>query len=228
MSKKKEYPEIPMSERNALNRYLEEVLAHPRLDEKEEQELALLAAEGNQKAAQKLVEGNLWHVVNIAKQYIRKGVDIEDIINEGNIGMLRAVNHYDVKRKVRFATYATQSIKRQIEQAIDKQPEINQRIKESATNSLEIMKDTTSPGADNGTILQSMKTTIEDSFYILTEREQKVLERVYGINHEPMTFAEIGEELGLKRERVRQIRKKALQRLSKATHNKQLKTFLPN
>lgn len=228
MSKKKEYPEIPMSERNALNRYLEEVLAHPRLDEKEEQELALLAAEGNQKAAQKLVEGNLWHVVNIAKQYIRKGVDIEDIINEGNIGMLRAVKHYDVKRKVRFATYATQSIKRQIEQAIDKQPEINQRIKESATNSLEIMKDTTSPSADNGTILQSMKNTIEESFNILTEREQKVLERVYGINHEPMTFAEIGEELGLKRERVRQIRKKALQRLSKSTHNKQLKTFLPN
>ena len=190
---------------NTLNIYLDEIGAKSLLSEDEERRLAARIHAGDERALNKLIEANLRFVVAIARQYQNKGLPIDDLISEGNIGLMKAARKYDGERGVRFVNYAVVFVRQQIEKALKM---------ESAELRVENMKDVrddNSPDVADG---------VEYSLDSLNERERKVVTAYFGIGQERLTMAEIAEEMNLRRERVRQIRNKAIRRMKK---NKKIK-----
>ena len=276
---------ITNRESAALDKYLQEIGREDLLSTEEEIELAQRIKKGDRKALDKLTKANLRFVVSVAKQYQNQGLSLPDLINEGNLGLIKAAEKFDETRGFKFISYAVWWIRQSILQAIAEQSrivrlplnqvgsvnkinqlqnkfeqeferrpnssEIAERIdipedkvidamkangkhvsvdapfSDGDDNSLiDVLPDSDIPMADNELVMESLRKEIADALHTLNERERNVIECFYGINQPEMTLEEIGDRYGLTRERVRQIREKALRKLRKNTKSKQLKSYL--
>ena len=243
----------PLSEREneSLNRYLDEIGKELLLSDDEEKQLAEKIQNGGSagdRAVEKLVKANLRFVVSIAKLYTDNGVAISDLISEGNIGMMKAALSFDDCRGKRFVGYAESFVRDAIIHAINEQSGIynlpkNESNKNEKENSrafsfdaplqngknlslLSVLSDPDAPRPDKLVLDESIKAELLQSMDVLNERERRVVQSFYGIGEDSITFAEIAENMGLKRERVRQIRDKAIRKLGKNTTNDTLKAYL--
>lgn len=270
---------------NSLKVYLKEIGRYTLLSREEEIELAEAAAQGDQKAKEKLINHNLRLVVSIAKHYMGRGVILSDLIQEGNLGLIKAVDRYDVSRGFKFSTYATFWIKQSISRAImdqsrniripvhviefisnikkiehsflqenGRKPKENEVAKilgvdvKKVKDAYSWMKDTTSldivVGDDEDTTVGSFiedesvssdfaaieendrTTAIRNILDTLNDREKMVIVRRFGIGLDRAeTLDEIGKELGLSRERIRQIEAAALRKLRNPRRANLLKEF---
>lgn len=168
--------------------------------------MSALILAGNERAKDKLVSANLMFVVSIARQYKTDGVDMMDLINEGNIALIKAAGKYDASKGKRFTQYAVWDIKKAIEAYLPKE---EVKMNRTATEHIASKGGEADKTANEFTANEQMIEAIA----MLPEREQMVLNAYFGIETEQLTMAEIGEAMGLKRERVRQIRDRALRRL---------------
>ncbi len=220
-----------------LDRYLDEIGKFETLTEEEEKALSARIAEGDSAAVDALVAANLRFVVSVASRYKGAGVDVSDLICEGNIALVRAAGRFDAGRGSRFISYAAPLVHRAMEKAIAEQaglysipkgensPLEKKRSRALAADAplggrknvslLNVLEDTDAPAADGAAGRQALYDVICESMECLNERERRVVTLFFGIGCDRMTFAEIGEEMGLKRERARQIRDKALYKLAK-------------
>jgi len=271
---------------DSISLYLKEISNYPLLRPEEEVRLASSYKAGNRGAIEKLVLSNLRFVVSIAKKYQNLGVSLSDLINEGNIGLIRAAHKFDETKGVRFITYAVWWIKQAIIQYLSEQSRVvriplnkaSAMFKmEKALNSLsqelgrdptttEIMQeidiasdelaemmplyqpqyslesssnpqddiillnsipDDKTPGPMDGMFKQELTEAIEDMLSSIKDREARILRFYYGLDDtEPMTLEEIGEIFGVTRERVRQIKEKAIKQLRQANQKKAEETYL--
>ena len=276
---------ITNRESAALEKYLQEISKETMISAEEEVELAQRIKKGDQKALERLTKANLRFVVSVAKQYQNQGLSLPDLINEGNLGLLKAAERFDETRGFKFISYAVWWIRQSILQAISEQSrivrlplnqvgsvnKINREINrfeqlnerrpsveeiaekvdlpqdkideamninghqisvdapfvEGEDNSLlDVMANSDAPMADNSLVEESLKSEIQTALNALNERERNVLEASYGINQPELTLEEIGSKFGLTRERVRQIKEKAIRKLRNSKTNKFLKTYL--
>ncbi|MBR3655856.1 MAG: RNA polymerase sigma factor RpoD/SigA [Prevotella sp.] len=276
---------ITNRESASLEKYLQEIGKEEMISAEEEVELAQRIRKGDKKALERLTRANLRFVVSVAKQYQNQGLSLPDLINEGNLGLLKAAERFDETRGFKFISYAVWWIRQSILQAISEQSrivrlplnqvgsvnKINREINrfeqenerrpsleeiaekidlpedkideamninghhvsvdapfaEGEDNSLlDIMPNSDSPMADKTLVAESLKAEIQNALSVLNERERNVVEASYGINCPELTLEEIGEKFGLTRERVRQIKEKAIRKLRMCTKNKILKTYL--
>lgn len=216
---------------NNLNTYLDEIGRQALLSEEEERRLSARIKAGDQRAVNKLIEANLRFVVAIARQYQGKGLAMDDLVSEGNIGLMKAAGKYDATRGLRFVNYAVVFVRRQIELALKKETG-EQRVENrkdgqsrsvdaplgSKTNVslLSVLVDANAPQADERTINSAVEKAVEYALRSLEEREGRVVNAYFGIEQDHLTMQEIADDMGLKRERVRQIRDRAIRRLRKA------------
>ncbi len=216
---------------NNLNTYLDEIGRQALLSEEEERRLSARIKAGDQRAVNKLIEANLRFVVAIARQYQGKGLAMDDLVSEGNIGLMKAAGKYDATRGLRFVNYAVVFVRRQIELALKKESG-EQRVENrkdgqsrsvdaplgSKTNVslLSVLVDANAPQADERTINSAVEKAVEYALRSLDEREGRVVNAYFGIEQDHLTMQEIADDMGLKRERVRQIRDRAIRRLRKA------------
>ena len=223
-------------EDSALNRYLDEIGKGELLSNDEERQLAERIAKGDDKALSRLVEANLKFVVTVARQYKGRGVAMEDLVSEGNIGLMKAAAKFDASRGVRFVNYAVVHIRQAIEKSIaqnmgpaidiaEGQPSIPLSVDaplghRANMSLLSVLVNKDAPLADERVHSEAMENAIEYALATLNDREQQVVNAYFGIDKEHETMAEIAEDMGLKRERVRQIRDKAVRKLRKAYRNK--------
>ena len=205
-----------MELKDALDIYLDEIGGKTLLSDDDEKTLAKRIADGDAKAVDKLTTANLKFVVTLAKQYVGKGVDIEDLISEGNIALFKAASKYHRHTNKRFVVYAAPFIREAMDKTIGEQSD----TAASQIKREESLQDYTS------TINEAMIDEIEQALDVLDERQRHIIRHAYGIGAHHKTLAEIGEEMGLKRERVRQIRDKAVRKLCK--EHKVLKEMLRN
>ncbi|MDE6003474.1 MAG: RNA polymerase sigma factor RpoD/SigA, partial [Prevotella sp.] len=255
------------------------------LSTEEEVELAQRIHKGDRKALERLTRANLRFVVSVAKQYQTQGLTLSDLINEGNLGLIKAAEKFDETRGFKFISYAVWWIRQSILQAIAEQSRIvrvplnqvgsvnkinkmlnrfeqeNERrpsvdeiaeevnmpqekvdeamqanarhlsvdapFVEGEDNSLlDVLVNNDAPMADDQLVLESLRAEITSVLQVLTERERNIVTAFYGIGQPEMTLEEIGQKYGLTRERVRQIKEKAIRRLRSNTKNKLLKTYL--
>lgn len=276
---------ITNRESAALDKYLQEIGHEDLISIEEEIELAQRIKKGDRKALEKLTKANLRFVVSVAKQYQNQGLSLPDLINEGNMGLIKAAEKFDETRGFKFISYAVWWIRQSILQAIAEQsrivrlplnqvgsvnkinrilnkfeqeherrpnvdeiadqidlPEdkiveamkvngkhisVDAPIMEGADSSLlDVLPNTESPMADNELVMESLREEVASALNVLNERERNIIECFYGINQREMTLEEIGDKFGLTRERVRQIKEKALRRLRQNTKSKQLKAYL--
>ncbi len=276
---------ITNRESASLDKYLQEIGRYDLISVEEEVELAQRIKKGDHGAIEKLTRANLRFVVSVAKQYQNQGLSLPDLINEGNLGLIKAAEKFDETRGFKFISYAVWWIRQSIMQAINEQSRIvrlplnqvsslskyrkavakfeqeNQRkpsaeelaiilevpkskvlstmkvsgrhvsvdapFQEGEDNSLlDVLSDDDSPIADNSLIHESLRKEIERVFATLDERESKILQLSYGIGVEEMSLEEIGQQFGLTRERVRQIREKAIKRLRTTSRSNPLKKYL--
>ena len=276
---------ITNRESAALEKYLQEISKETMISAEEEVELAQRIKKGDQKALERLTKANLRFVVSVAKQYQNQGLSLPDLINEGNLGLLKAAERFDETRGFKFISYAVWWIRQSILQAISEQSrivrlplnqvgsvnKINREINrfeqlnerrpsideiaekvdlphdkideamainghqisvdapfvEGEDNSLlDVMANNDAPMADNLLVEESLRSEIQTALNALNERERNVLEASYGINQPELTLEEIGSKFGLTRERVRQIKEKAIRKLRNSKTNKFLKTYL--
>jgi len=276
---------ITNRESASLEKYLQEISKEEMISAEEEVELAQRIRKGDKKALERLTKANLRFVVSVAKQYQNQGLTLPDLINEGNLGLLKAAERFDETRGFKFISYAVWWIRQSILQAISEQSrivrlplnqvgsynkitreinkfeQINERrpsIHEIAENIdlptdkideamnischqvsvdapfvegednslLDVLPNEDLPSTDSPLVKESLKSEIHNALSILTERERMVIECSYGINCTELTLEEIGNKYGLSRERVRQIKEKAIRKLRKCTKNKVLKTYL--
>ena len=276
---------ITNRESAALEKYLQEISKETMISAEEEVELAQRIRKGDQKALERLTKANLRFVVSVAKQYQNQGLSLPDLINEGNLGLLKAAERFDETRGFKFISYAVWWIRQSILQAISEQSRIvrlplnqvgsvnknnreinrfeqlNERrpsIDEIAekvdlpqdkidealninghqvsvdapfvdgedNSLLDVMPNSDAPLADNILIDESLRSEIQNALNALNERERNVVEASYGINQPELTLEEIGSKFGLTRERVRQIKEKAIRKLRNSKANKFLKTYL--
>ena len=276
---------ITNRESAALEKYLQEISKETMISAEEEVELAQRIKKGDQKALERLTKANLRFVVSVAKQYQNQGLSLPDLINEGNLGLLKAAERFDETRGFKFISYAVWWIRQSILKAISEQSrivrlplnqvgsvnKINREINrfeqlnerrpsvdeiaekvdlpqekideamninghqisvdapfvEGEDNSLlDVMANNDAPMADNMLVMESLKAEIQNALNALNERERNVVEASYGINQPELTLEEIGSKFGLTRERVRQIKEKAIRKLRNSKTNKFLKTYL--
>lgn len=220
---------------NTLNIYLDEIGRESLLSEEEERRLSARIKAGDERALNKLIEANLRFVVTIARGYQGKGLSMDDLVSEGNIGLMKAAAKYDSERGLRFVNYAVVFIRQQIEKAL-KQESAELRVenaKDGLSRSvdaplgnranmslLSVLTDANSPLADVRVYDSAIADAVEYALRSLSEREHQVIAAYYGIEQEHLTMAEIAEDMQLKRERVRQIRNRAVRRLRKAYKNR--------
>ena len=229
-------------EDSALNRYLDEIGKEQLLTNEEERQLAERIAKGDERALSKLIEANLKFVVTVARQYKGKGVAMEDLVSEGNIGLMKAAAKFDASKGVRFVNYAVVHIRQAIEKAIDQQGGLYQIPKDvkqdlarqqsiplsvdaplgHRTNMslLSVLVNKDAPLADERVHSEAIEDAIEYALGTLNERERRVVNAFFGIDQEHETMAEIAKDMELKRERVRQIRDISVRKLRKAYRNK--------
>lgn len=276
---------ITNRESASLDKYLQEIGREELVSPEEEVELAQRIRKGDQEALEKLTRANLRFVVSVAKQYQNQGLSLPDLINEGNLGLIKAAEKFDETRGFKFISYAVWWIRQSILQALAEQSRIvrlplnqvgslnkinkalgrfeqeNERqpstdelaemidiprdkiadtlrvsgrhvsvdapFVEGEDNSLlDVLPNDDSPSADRGLTNESLSTEIERSLQILTTREREIIKSFFGIGCQEMTLEEIGERLDLTRERVRQIKEKAIRKLKKPAASKLLKTYL--
>ena len=276
---------ITNRESASLDKYLQEIGHEELLSVEEEVELAGRIRKGDRKALEKLTKANLRFVVSVAKQYQNQGLSLPDLINEGNLGLIKAAEKFDETRGVKFISYAVWWIRQSILQAIAEQSrivrlplnqvgsvnKINRALNKfeqeherrpsvdeiaettdlpedkiaDAMNAntrhvsvdapfvdgddnslLDILANNDAPMADNELVKQSLQTEISRALQLLNERERNIIEAFFGINQPELTLEEIGNKYGLTRERVRQIKEKAIRRLRNHTKNKMLKAYL--
>jgi len=276
---------ITNRESASLDKYLQEIGHEDLISVEEEAELARRIKNGDKKALEKLTKANLRFVVSVAKQYQNQGLSLSDLINEGNLGLIKAAEKFDETRGFKFISYAVWWIRQSILQAIAEQSRIvrlplnqigsvnkinrvlnkfeqeNERhpsideitdkvdipeekiidamqmskrqisvdapISDSDNTSyIDMLPNNLSTNTDNNLVLQSLRDEISCALNTLNERERNVIEAYFGINQPECTLEEIGHKFGLTRERVRQIREKAIRKLRQNTKNKILKTYL--
>ena len=226
-------------EDSALNRYLDEIGKEALLSDAEERELSAKILNGDQRALSKLVEANLRFVVSIARQYKGKGVAMEDLVSEGNFGLIKAASKFDASKGVRFVNFAVVYVRQQMERAIDQQAglyKVPKNVKDEVTarqqsmplsvdaplghrtnmSLLAVLVNQDAPLADEHVYSEAIEEAVEYALGVLDERESRVVNAWFGIDQEHETMAEIAEDMDLKRERVRQIRDKAVRKLRKA------------
>ncbi len=216
---------------NTLNLYLDKIGKESLLSEEEERDLSTKIKGGDSRALNKLVESNLRFVVAIARQYQGKGLSIDDLISEGNVGLIKAATKFDGERGSRFVNYAVVFIRQQIEKAL--QSESAQQRVENAKDGqpysvdaplggkanmsfLSVLIDSNSPFADERVYNSSVVDAVEYALRTLNEREYHIITALFGIGQDNMTMAEIAADMKLRRERVRQIRNRAIRRLKKS------------
>jgi RNA polymerase primary sigma factor len=209
----------------SLNAYMSEISEGELLTDEQEKILAEQIQKGNKEALDELTSANLRYVVKVAKQYTGRGVALEDLISEGNIGMMKAAEKFDAARGKRFVTFAAPFIRKSIEEAIDKQEGSSQPISvdepiplgsQNNFSLLNVLEDKDAPRADQHTEQEALILELKKVIDVLDEREQTVIKYFFGIECDHLTMAEIATTMGIKRERVRQIRDKAVRKLRKA------------
>ncbi|MFP4546541.1 MAG: RNA polymerase sigma factor RpoD/SigA [Fidelibacterota bacterium] len=270
----------------ALGRYLEEIGQYEPLTPEEEIDLAQRVKKGERNALKKLTEANLRFVVSVAKDYQGQGLPLTDLINEGNLGLIKAAERFDETRGFKFISYAVWWIRQSILQAlaehsrivrlplnrvgtiskITKEAESLEKNNERApgqdeiANNLEmntsevsnairisrrhqslnapfrdgeksclmdVIKDSGQKNPDSEIMQDSLKQEIRETLSTLKDRERKVIQMYFGIDREySLTLNEIGDEFGLTRERVRQIKEKAINRLRHKTRSEKLRSYL--
>ena len=227
-------------EDSVFNKYLDEIGKEALLSDQEERELSEKILKGDQRALSKLVEANLRFVVTVARQYRGQGVEMEDLVSEGNMGLMKAAAKFDATKGVRFVNYAVVHVRQQ--KAIAQQSGLYQVPKDvkhdevarqqsmplsvdaplgHRTNMslLSVLVNQDAPLADERVHSEVIEDAVEFALGSLDKRETKVINSYFGIGQEHETMAEIAEDLDLKRERVRQIRDKAIRKLRKAYKN---------
>ena len=276
---------ITNRESASLDKYLQEIGHEELLTTDEEVELAQRIRKGDKRALERLTKANLRFVVSVAKQYQNQGLSLPDLINEGNVGLIKAAEKFDETRGFKFISYAVWWIRQSILQAIaeqsrlvrlplnqvgsvnkitrelnkfeqehERKPSVNEiaervdlpedKIADAMkANSRHVSMDAPiadgedssmidflsgdSSNTDRELAIESLKAEVSRILKLLTDKEQKVLRAFFGIDGSPeMTLDEIGEKYNLTRERVRQIKEKALRRLRHNTKNKLLKSYL--
>ena len=276
---------ITNRESASLDKYLQEIGHEELLTTDEEVELAQRIRKGDKRALERLTKANLRFVVSVAKQYQNQGLSLPDLINEGNVGLIKAAEKFDETRGFKFISYAVWWIRQSILQAIaehsrlvrlplnqvgsvnkiarelnkfeqehERKPsvdEIAERVDLPEDKIADAMKANSrhvsmdapiadgedssmidflagdSSNTDKELAIESLKAEVSRILKLLTDKEQKVLRAFFGIDGSPeMTLDEIGEKYNLTRERVRQIKEKALRRLRHNTKNKLLKSYL--
>ncbi len=276
---------ITNRESASLDKYLQEIGKEELITVEEEVELAQRIRKGDQEALEKLTKANLRFVVSVAKQYQNQGLSLPDLINEGNLGLIKAAEKFDETRGFKFISYAVWWIRQSILQALAEQSRIvrlplnqvgslNKINKASArfeqeheripspeelaaelelprdkvadtlrvagrhisvdapfadgedNSLLDVLINTDSPNADRGLINESLATEVERALETLTDRERDIIRYFFGIGCSEMTLEEIGEKFDLTRERVRQIKEKAIRRLRHSSRSKLLKSYL--
>ncbi len=269
----------------SLDKYLQEIGHEELLSVDEEVELAQKIKKGDRQALERLTRANLRFVVSVAKQYQNQGLSLPDLINEGNVGLIKAAEKFDETRGFKFISYAVWWIRQSILQAIaeqsrivrlplnqvgsvnkinrelnkfeqehERRPSVNEiadridlpeeKVEEAmkANNRhvsmdapfadgednslLDVLADNNMPMADKALVQESLRKEIDRAIDLLNDREQKVVRAFFGIGSPEMTLEEIGDKYNLTRERVRQIKEKAIRRLRHNTKNKLLKTYL--
>lgn len=242
----------PLSEKEneSLQTYLQEIGRTRELTEEQEKALSARILQGDEQAAGQLIQANLRFVVSVAKKYQDRGLGMNDLISEGNIGMVKAARKFDASKGLRFVQYAVFFIREAIENALKEQSgiyplphktndpkEIRQSqafsvdaplVEGKQINLLQVLSDPDETAPDQQILSDSLREGLLDTLDILDEREEKVIRLFYGLDdtHTSRTYEEIGNEMGLKRERVRDIRKKAERKLKKHTDSNQLRTYL--
>ena len=276
---------ITNRESASLDKYLQEIGHEELLNVDEEVELAQKIRKGDRKALEKLTRANLRFVVSVAKQYQNQGLSLPDLINEGNVGLIKAAEKFDETRGFKFISYAVWWIRQSILQAIAEQSRIvrlplnqvgsvnrinrelnkfeqkyerkpsiiemadmidlpEEKIAEAMrvnnhhvsvdapfaegddNSLLDIMSDNDAHDTDYALVKESLCNEVGRALEILNDRERKVLTAFFGIGKPEMTLEEIGDKYNLTRERVRQIKEKAIRRLRHNTKNKLLKSYL--
>lgn len=276
---------ITNRESASLDKYLQEIGHEELLSVDEEVELAQKIRKGDRRALERLTRANLRFVVSVAKQYQNQGLSLPDLINEGNVGLIKAAEKFDETRGFKFISYAVWWIRQSILQAIaeqsrivrlplnqvgsvnkinrelnkfeqehERRPSVDEiadridlpedKIKEAMkvnnrhvsmdapfvdgedNSLLDVLADNDMPMADKALVQESLRKEIDRAIELLNDREQKVVRAFFGIGSPEMTLEEIGEKYNLTRERVRQIKEKAIRRLRHNTKNKLLKTYL--
>ena len=278
--------QVTNRETASLDKYLQEIGKVDLITADEEVELAQRIKAGDQIALEKLTKANLRFVVSVAKQYQNQGLTLPDLINEGNLGLIKAAQRFDETRGFKFISYAVWWIRQSILQALAEQSrivrlplnkigsinkinkmfayleqaherppsaeEIAKELDMTVNDVKESMKNTgrhvsmdaplvegedsnlydvlcsgESPNPDRKLLHESLRTEIERALETLTPREADVVRLYFGLGDQhPMTLEEIGETFDLTRERVRQIKEKAIRRLKHTTRSKILKTYL--
>ena len=278
--------QVTNRETASLDKYLQEIAKYDLITADEEVELAQRIKAGDEEALEKLVKANLRFVVSVAKQYQNQGLSLPDLINEGNMGLIKAARRFDETRGFKFISYAVWWIRQSILQALAEQSRIvrlplnkigninkinkaiakleqkNERpptidelaeeldmspedVKESLKNAgrhismdaplvegedsnlYDVLRAGDMPNPDKELLQESLRTEIERALSTLNEREADVIRLYYGLNgNHPLTLEEIGETFGLTRERVRQIKEKAIRRMKHTSRSKILKKYL--
>ena len=276
---------ITNRESASIDKYLQEIGREDLLTVDEEVQLAQRIRQGDQAALEKLTRANLRFVVSVAKQYQNQGLSLPDLINEGNLGLIKAATKFDETKGFKFISYAVWWIRQSILQALAEQSRIvrlplnqvgslnklnreqtrfeqkNERVpsdeelastlnisSEKVTETmkingkqmsmeapfgddeenclLDVMPNENIPHTDNILIRESLNNEVERALSTLTEREKAIVKHFYGIGVPDLTLEEIGNKLGLTRERVRQLKEKAIRRLRHRSRSKLLKAYL--
>jgi len=278
--------QVTNRETASLDKYLQEIGKVDLITADEEVELAQRIKAGDQVALEKLTKANLRFVVSVAKQYQNQGLTLPDLINEGNLGLIKAAQRFDETRGFKFISYAVWWIRQSIlqalaeqsrivrlplnkigsinkinkafaflEQAHERKPspeeiakeldmtvaDVKQSLKNSGrhvsmdaplidgedSNLYDVLRSGESPNPDRELLHDSLRTEIERALETLTPREADVIRLYFGLaGQHSMTLEEIGETFDLTRERVRQIKEKAIRRLKHTSRSKILKTYL--
>ncbi len=280
--------QVTNRESASLDKYLQEISRMDLISAEEEVELAQKIKAGDQNALERLTKANLRFVISVSKQYQNQGLTLPDLINEGNLGLIKAAQRFDETRGFKFISYAVWWIRQSILQALAEQArivrlplnkigsinrinkafsELEQRLErppsadelaellectsdeirqsmaingkhfsldapmvegdDSSSNMYDILLNDSLPSPEIELVSESLRIEINRSLSTLTQREGDVVRLYYGLNGKyPLTLEEIGEQFELTRERVRQIKEKAIRRLKHTARSRMLKSYL--
>ena len=276
---------ITNRESESLEKYLQEIGREDLITVEEEIELAQRIRNGDRAALEKLTRANLRFVVSVAKQYQSQGLSLPDLINEGNLGLIKAAQKFDETRGFKFISYAVWWIRQSIlqalaeqsrmvrlplnqtglqnkiskasaklEQANERRPSVEELAEEldvpvekvtetlkisnrtlsvdaplsddEGSSMIDVMTNEDAPNTDHTLMHESLSLEIDRALSVLNERERDIIKKFFGLGRPEITLEEIGQELGLTRERVRQIKENAIKQLQRNAKTSLLKSYL--